>query len=82
MEDQKAKQMISTDHQFVSHQPRKKKKDIQFQNYSLKELENTGRKKIPELNTSKWMKNVLKVSKHQPCCFPWEVVNREKLYHK
>lgn len=26
MEDLKAKQMISTDHQFVSHQPRKKKK--------------------------------------------------------
>lgn len=42
MEDLKAKQMISTDHHFVSHQPRKKK--IQFQNYFLKELENTGQK--------------------------------------
>lgn len=38
MEDLKAKQMISADHQFVSHQPRKKK-EIQLQNYFLKELE-------------------------------------------
>lgn len=61
MEDQKAKQMISTDHQFVSHQPRKKKR------HSVPELffKRTGKyrtKKIPELNTSKWMKSVLKVS--------------------
>lgn len=44
MEDLKAKQMISADHQFVSHQPRKKK-DIQLQNYFLTELENIGQKK-------------------------------------
>lgn len=73
MEDLKAKQMISADHHFVSHQPRKKKKKrTQFQNFFLRTGKYTT-KKIPELNTSKWMKSVLKVSQIPALLAPWEL---------
>lgn len=45
MEDLKAKQMISADHHFVSHQPRKKKKknsvpEFFFKNWKIYDKKN------------------------------------------
>lgn len=77
MEDLKAKQMISTDHQFCILPL--KKNQIKFQNYFFKELGKYREKKIPELNNSKGTRSILKVSQIPALLHSLGRVNREKL---
>lgn len=80
MEDLKAKRMISTDHQFCASPPKKKKRDSAPELF----LKRTGKiedkkKIIPELNTSKGMKSILRLSQIPALLLSLGRVNREKL---